>query len=71
MGGLVRTTRYIEIEKLEEAESACILANGEIFSGMGVGLFPKADKPVIRRAFELMNTAAKARAEDLYKARAG
>src|SRR5512146_511235 len=31
MGGLVRTIRYIEIDRL--AEESCIINNGEIFSG--------------------------------------
>ena len=69
MGGLVRTTRYFEIENLGERN--CILANGEIFDGMGAGLMPKAERAVIRRAFELVNEAAKARVEDLSKERGG
>lgn len=63
MGGLVRTTRYLEIEALTEEN--CILANGEIFDGMGSGLIPKGERALIRGAFERVNQAAKARVEDL------
>jgi hypothetical protein len=62
-GGLVRTTRYFEIEAL--TDGGCILSNGEIFDGLGAPLLPKAERRIIRRAFELVNEAAKARAEDL------
>jgi hypothetical protein len=63
--GLVRTTRYFEIETL--ADGACILCNGEIFDGLGAGLVPKPERAVLKRAFELVNEAAKARAEDLHR----
>ena len=65
MGGLVKTTRYIEIEPL--AEASCIVSNGEIFGGL---LGPSAGRPVARsvyRGFQAMNEALKDRAEVLYK----
>ena len=66
MGGLVRTTRYLEIEPL--AEASCIVSNGEIFGGL---LGPSAGKQVGRsvyRGFLAMNEALKDRAEALYRA---
>lgn len=66
-GGLVRTTRYFEIEQL--ADESCILSNGEIFEGIGAGIVPKAERAVLKRAFELVNEAAKGRVEDIMRAR--
>jgi hypothetical protein len=63
-GGLVRTTRYIEIEAL--TETGCIFSNGELFSGM---LGPTAAKRMakqIRAGFAAMGEAVKARAEAAY-----
>ena len=65
-GGLVRTTRYFEVEQL--AGENCILSNGEIFEGLGAGLLSKPDRAVLRRAFELVNEAVKGRVEDLMRA---
>ena len=62
-GGLVRTTRYFEIDTL--ADGNCILSNGEIFEGALAGTVPKPERAVLKRAFELVNEAAKGRAEDL------
>jgi hypothetical protein len=67
MGGLVKTIRFIEIEKL--AEESCIVSNGEIFGGL-VG--PRAAKRMgnaIYRGFREMNEALKGRAEALWAAR--
>ncbi len=65
-GGLVRTTRYFEVETLAEGNS--ILSNGEIFEGPGAGLVPKPERAVLRRAFELVNQAAKGRVDDILRA---
>lgn len=62
-GGLLRTTRYFEIEPL--SDTGCILANGEIFDGLMAGTVPRAERALLRRAFELVNEAAKARAEEM------
>ena len=62
-GGLIRTTRYFEVEAL--SETGCILANGEIFDGLMASGVPKRERALLRRAFELVNEAAKARAEEL------
>lgn len=66
MGGLIRTTRYIEIEVL--TETGCILANGERFDGLGASLLPKGMRRQVHQAFAGMNEAAKARAEAIWQA---
>ena len=61
LGGLVKNTRYIEIENL--AEASCIVANGEFIGGL---LGPSGAKRMGRsvyRGFLAMNEALKARAE--------
>lgn len=65
-GGLVKATRYVEIEPL--SETGCILANGEWYEGVGAGLMSKRLKRSVHQAFEIMNERAKARIE---AARAG
>lgn len=67
LGGLVKTTRFFEIETL--AEASCIVSNGEIIGGL---IGPRVGKRVgrtIYRAFVEMNEALKARAEALWRAR--
>ncbi len=67
--GLVRTTRYIEIDPL--AEASCVVDNGEIFGGlMGPSLGRKMGK-VVQRGFRAMNEALKARAEAIWAERRG
>lgn len=69
MGGLIRTLRYIEITPLTEV--ACIVDNGEIFGGlMGPSLGKRMGRTV-RRGFEAMNEALKARAEAEWALRQG
>jgi hypothetical protein len=61
LGGLVRTTRFLEIEKL--TETGCIFSNGELFAGP---LGPTAVRSLGRTAragFAAMGEAVKARAE--------
>jgi hypothetical protein len=61
VGGLVRTTRYIEIEAL--TETGCIFSNGELFGGR---LGPAVGKRMaggVRAGFRAMGEAVKARAE--------
>ena len=65
--GLVRTTRYIEIDKL--TEEACIFSNGELIQGF---LAKSAGRKLARsmwKGFELMGEAVKARAEALWAER--
>jgi len=58
-GGLVKTIRYLEIEKL--SETGCIFANGEVFDGP---LGPFAARQMgasIRAGFKAMGEAVKER----------
>jgi hypothetical protein len=69
MGGLVRTIRYIEIEKL--ADASCIISNGEIFGGfMGPSVAKRMGR-AIHRGFGEMSEALKARAEARWQAEQG
>jgi hypothetical protein len=66
LGGLVRTTRFLEIEKL--TETGCIFSNGEVFAGL---LGPTAVRSLGRAAragFATMGEAVKARAEMAWRA---
>lgn len=69
MGGLISTTRYIEIEQIEAA--SCIVSNGEIFGGfLGPGIAKRMGRKVWR-AFEAMDLALKAAAEAKWRAEGG
>jgi len=60
-GGLIKRIRYIEIEKLSEEDTNCILSNGEIWDGL---LGPRLAKPKrhhLRRGYEQLNTDVVAR----------
>src|ERR1700710_251998 len=47
LGGLVKTTRFLEIESL--AEASCIVSNGELFAGvMGPSLAKRMGRSVYR-----------------------
>ncbi len=61
VGGLIKTTRYIEIEAL--AEASCIVSNGEYIGGfLGTSLARRMGRSM-HRGFTAMNEALKARAE--------
>lgn len=69
MGGLVSTTRFLEIEVLDTA--ACIFSNGEIIGGL---LGPSVAKRMgrkIYRGFEAMDEALKRRAEAKWREQGG
>jgi hypothetical protein len=67
LGGLVRGTRYVEIEEL--AGASCIVSNGEIMGGLiGPRLAPSLG-PKIYRALRGMNEALKEAAEALWRER--
>lgn len=69
MGGLVRGTRYVEIEQL--APESCIVSNGEIIGGfLGTRLAPSLG-PKIYKAIKAMNEALKEQAEALWRERSG
>ena len=67
LGGLVKTTRFFEIEAL--SAEGCIVNNGELIAGfLGPTLGRRLGR-TIYRAFADMNDALKARAEALWQAR--
>jgi hypothetical protein len=62
LGGLVKTTRYFEIEEL--TPSACIFANGEMFEGfLGPRVAKRISRP-LKTAFRDMGDAVKRLAEE-------
>lgn len=61
LGGLVRTTRYLEIEKL--TDTGCIFAHGEVFAGPLGPTVVRSLGRSIRTGFAAMSEAVKARAE--------
>jgi hypothetical protein len=67
MGGLIRTIRFMEIERL--AEESCIVSNGEIFGGLVGQRAAKRVGNAIYRGFREMDEALKARAEAIWQAR--
>jgi hypothetical protein len=67
LGGLVKTTRFFEIEAL--AQASCIVSNGEILGGLVGPRLGKRMGRTLYRAFVEMNEALKARAEALWQAR--
>ncbi|MGI9168756.1 MAG: SRPBCC family protein [Caulobacteraceae bacterium] len=60
LGGLVKTVRYIEIEKL--TETGCILSNGEMFDGLLGEAAARRMRAPLRAGFAAMGEAVKARA---------
>lgn len=66
--GLVRSVRYLEIEVVGDA--ACIVSNGEIFTGL-LSPLVRTQRRVIRQGFAAMGEAIKARAEAEYAGQAG
>ena len=69
MGGLISTTRFLEIEELDTA--ACIFSNGEIFGGLMGPSVGKRMGRKIYRAFLTMDEALKERAEAVWRAQGG
>jgi len=67
LGGLVKTTRFFEIEEL--ATESCIVSNGELIAGLIGPRLGKRMARTIYRAFVEMNEALKARAELLWERR--
>jgi len=63
--GLVRTTRFLEIEKL--TETGCIFANGELFDGPLGPATVRSLRGAIRAGFRAMGEAVKARAESRWR----
>jgi hypothetical protein len=61
LGGLIKTTRYFEIEEL--APGSCIFSNGEMFDGMLGPSVARRMRGPIRAGFASMGEAVKALAE--------
>src|SRR5215469_18409020 len=66
-GGLLKSTRYIEIESLGEESS--IFSNGEIFEGSLLRLLSKAQRKAIKAGFAAFSEAVRDRVEAGWKAR--
>jgi hypothetical protein len=64
-GGLLKTTRYIEIEAL--TETGCIFSNGEVFDGFLGPFLPRRMRRDIQAGFAAMGEAVKARAEAAWR----
>jgi hypothetical protein len=64
-GGLLRSTRYIEIETL--TETGCIFSNGEIFEGPLMQLIPKRLRRAIKAGFTAFGEAVRDRAEQAWR----
>lgn len=69
MGGLLRTTRYIEIESL--GASNCIFSNGEFFEGPLMRLIGRKQRRAIKAGFTLFCETVRDRAEAAWKAQGG
>ncbi|HUZ14074.1 MAG TPA: SRPBCC domain-containing protein [Caulobacteraceae bacterium] len=64
-GGLMRSTRFIEIEKL--ADESCIFSNGEIIEGTLVRLIDRRTRRAIKAGFAAMGEAVRDRAEAAFR----
>jgi hypothetical protein len=67
LGGLVKATRFIEIEQL--AEASCIVSNGEIMGGLLGPSLARSVRGKVFRGLRAMNEALKVRAEQAWRAR--
>jgi hypothetical protein len=65
LAGLVRATRFLEIEKL--TETGCIFSNGELFDGPLASMVVRSVGGAARRGFAAMGEAVKARAEAAWR----
>ena len=61
LGGMVRTIRFLEIEKL--TETGCIFANGEVFDGLLGPTAVRSRRGSVRSGFAAMSEALQARVE--------
>ena len=69
LGGLLKTTRYLEIETL--SDTGCIFSNGEFFTGAAARWMPRALKRSIREGFAALGEAVKREAEARVAAEGG
>jgi hypothetical protein len=63
--GLLRTTRYIEIEKL--GDENCIFSNGEIFEGPMIRFLTRKARRAVKAGFTLMGEAVRDKAEAAFR----
>jgi hypothetical protein len=66
MGGLIRSTRFIEIETLDNGN--CIFSNGEFFEGPAMRLIGKKTQKAIKAGFRAFGETVRDRAEADWKA---
>ena len=66
LGGLIRSTRYIEIETLENGN--CIFSNGEIFEGPLLWMVSKKQQRAIKAGFAALGETVRDRIEPAWKA---
>lgn len=59
MGGLIKTTRYMEIEALDDGR-ASIFSHGEVFDGPAATFMPKSLRQNIKSGFVAMSEALSA-----------
>lgn len=64
-GGLVKTTRYIEIERL--ADASCIFSNGELYEGPLQRLIGRRRRRTIKAGFTALGEAVRDRAEAIFR----
>lgn len=69
LGGLIRSTRYIETETLENGN--VIFSNGEIFEGRLAWLIGRRRQRAIKAGFTAFGEAVRDRAEAAWKAEHG
>ncbi|MEP6968146.1 MAG: SRPBCC domain-containing protein [Pseudomonadota bacterium] len=69
LGGLIKSTRYMEIEQL--TETGCIFSNGEMFEGLLGPTVARRVRGPIRAGFAAMGEAVKAKAEARWREGAG
>ena len=62
-GGLLRSTRYIEVETLTDEGDSIIFSNGEIFEGPATRLLDRKLQARIKAGFKLFGDAVAAKAE--------
>jgi hypothetical protein len=63
-GGWVKSVRYIEIDEVDKG--ACIVSNGEIFSGLIAEFYGNKHRRPRKKGFQAMSDALKREAEKLW-----
>lgn len=69
LGGLLRATRYVEIES--PAPQSCIVTNGEVMSGLLGRLVARGVGPRVREGLQQMNEGLKEAAETKWREKRG